>query len=108
MFKIILLFIVTALAEIISCYLPYLWLRKAGSVWLLLPTALSLSLFVWLLSLHPESSGRVYASYGGIYIIISLFWLRLVDGARLSLYDYLGAAIILLGAGIIIAGWKTA
>ena len=43
------LFLLTALAEIVGCFLPYLWLRKDGSIWLLVPAALSLAAFVWLL-----------------------------------------------------------
>lgn len=62
----LLLFVATAVAELVGCYLPYLWLRKGGSVWLLLPAALSLAVFVWLLTLHPAASGRVYAAYGGV------------------------------------------
>ncbi|HEB0108454.1 TPA: YnfA family protein, partial [Serratia marcescens] len=61
MLKTTLLFFATALAEIIGCFLPYLWLKKQGSAWLLLPAAVSLMLFVWLLTLHPAASGRVYA-----------------------------------------------
>ncbi|HGS4169025.1 TPA: YnfA family protein, partial [Yersinia enterocolitica] len=68
MLKTSLLFFVTALAEIIGCFLPYLWLRKGASMWLLLPAAASLALFVWLLTLHPAASGRVYAAYGGVYV----------------------------------------
>jgi small multidrug resistance family-3 protein len=56
------LFLATALAEIIGCFLPYLWLCKGGSMWLLIPAAASLALFVWLLTLHPAASGRVYAA----------------------------------------------
>lgn len=93
MFKITLLFFVTALAEIIGCFLPYLWLRKGGSSWLLLPAALSLSLFVWLLTLHPAASGRVYAAYGGVYVVTALVWLRVVDGVKLSTTDWLGAVV---------------
>ena len=85
-----LLFFATAVAEILGCFLPYLWLRKDGSVWLLLPAALSLLLFVWLLSLHPAASGRVYAAYGGVYVVSALLWLRFVDGVRLSPLDWLG------------------
>ena len=44
-FKTLLLFILTALAEIIGCYLPFLWLRKHGPIWLLLPAVLSLTIF---------------------------------------------------------------
>jgi len=106
MLKTSLLFFLTALAEIIGCFLPYLWLRKAGSVWLLVPAALSLTLFVWLLTLHPAASGRVYAAYGGVYVITSLMWLRVVDGVKLSTLDWLGAGIALLGMLIIVSGWR--
>lgn len=100
------LFILTALAEIIGCYLPYLWLRKGGSAWLLIPAAMSLILFAWLLSLHPAASGRVYAAYGGVYVAISLVWLNVIDGVKLSVFDYTGASLALLGMGIIALGWK--
>ena len=101
------LFILTALAEIIGCYLPYLWLRKGVTIWLLIPAALSLMVFAWLLSLHPAASGRVYAAYGGVYVTMSLVWLSVIDGARLSVYDYTGAGLALLGMAIIAMGWKT-
>ncbi|MBU0601656.1 MAG: YnfA family protein [Gammaproteobacteria bacterium] len=107
MIKTGLLFFATALAEIIGCFLPYLWLRKDGSPWLLLPAALSLAVFVWLLSLHPAASGRVYAAYGGVYVATALLWLRVVDGVKLSPFDYLGAGVTLLGMGIIVSGWKS-
>lgn len=108
MIKTGLLFFATALAEIIGCFLPYLWLRKDGSPWLLLPAALSLAVFVWLLSLHPAASGRVYAAYGGVYVATALLWLRVVDGIKLSSLDWLGAGIALLGMGIIASAWKPA
>nr|WP_314262933.1 YnfA family protein [uncultured Moellerella sp.] len=105
-FKIVGLFILTALMEIAGCYFPYLWLKKGGSIWLLLPAILCLALFVWLLSLHPEASGRIYATYGGIYIVIALIWLRFVDGVVLASTDWLGALIVLVGVGVIVSGWK--
>jgi small multidrug resistance family-3 protein len=98
------LFIVTALAEIVGCYLPYLWLRKSGSPWLLLPAFISLALFAWLLSLHPTAAGRVYAAYGGVYVTVALGWLWLVDGVRPTRWDLLGVAVTLCGMGIIILG----
>ena len=70
--KTLLLFGVTAVAEILGCYLPWLWLKQGASVWLLLPAALSLAAFVWLLTLHPSASGRIYAAYGGVYISVAL------------------------------------
>ncbi|EPO1790912.1 YnfA family protein [Cronobacter turicensis] len=108
MIKTTLLFFATALAEIIGCFLPWLWLRKGATVFLLLPAALSLMLFVWLLTLHPAASGRVYAAYGGVYVMTALLWLRVVDGVRLSLYDWAGAAVALSGMLIIVAGWGRA
>ncbi|SHH86262.1 YnfA family protein [Pollutimonas bauzanensis] len=100
------LFVVTALAEIVGCYLPYLWLRKGGPLWLLIPAALSLALFAWLLTLHPAASGRVYAAYGGVYVASALVWLRLVDGVRLSALDWAGAGLALLGMAVIASGWQ--
>ena len=104
----ILLFFATALAEIIGCFLPWLWLKKNGSVWLLLPSAISLMMFVWLLTLHPAASGRVYAAYGGVYVVTALIWLRVVDGVKLSSWDWLGAIVAFCGMLIIVAGWGKA
>lgn len=95
------LFVITAIAEIVGCYLPYLWLRKSASAWLLLPAAASLALFAWLLSLHPTAAGRVYAAYGGIYVTIALGWLWMVDGVRPSIWDFVGVVVTLCGMGII-------
>jgi len=104
--KTALLFVATALAEIVGCFLPYLWLRKGASPWLLPLAAASLALFVWLLSLHPAASGRVYAAYGGVYVTTALAWLRIVDGVKLSAMDWIGAGVTLLGMGIIVLGWR--
>ncbi|AZG06575.1 YnfA family protein [Pigmentiphaga sp. H8] len=97
-----LLYVATALAEIVGCYLPYLWLREGRSAWLLLPAAASLALFAWLLTLHPTAAGRVYAAYGGVYIGAAIVWLWAVDGIRPTSWDVAGAAVALAGMGIII------
>lgn len=99
------LFVLTALAEIVGCFLPYLWLRKDGSIWLLVPAALSLAAFVWLLTLHPAASGRIYAAYGGVYVATALVWLKVVDGEKLTAFDWTGAGIALLGMAVIVFGW---
>lgn len=106
--KIFGLFVLTAVAEIVGCYLPYLWLRQGRSIWLLLPAALSLALFAWLLSLHPQAAGRVYAAYGGVYIGVALIWLWAVDSIRPTLTDLVGAAVCLLGMAIILFGPRSA
>ena len=100
------LFILTALAEIVGCFLPYLWLRRDGSIWLLIPAALSLAAFVWLLTLHPAASGRVYAAYGGVYVATALVWLKVVDGEKISVFDWAGAGIAMLGMAVIVFGWS--
>ncbi|ADO48575.1 protein of unknown function UPF0060 [[Enterobacter] lignolyticus SCF1] len=107
-FKTTLLFFATAICEILGCYLPWLWLKRDASAWLLLPAGVALALFVWLLTLHPAASGRVYAAYGGVYVMTALLWLRYVDGVRLSGTDWAGAAIALCGMLIIVAGWGRA
>jgi len=101
------LFVLTAIAEILGCYLPYIWLRKGGSPWLVIPAALSLAIFAWLLTLHPVAAGRVYAAYGGVYIAVALLWLWQVDGVSLTRWDATGAAVALIGMSIIVwGGWR--
>lgn len=95
------LFVATAIAEIVGCYLPYLWLQHRASAWVLVPAAVSLALFAWLLTLHPTAAGRVYAAYGGVYVATALLWLWLVDGERPHLWDITGAVVALAGMAII-------
>ncbi|MFZ1181597.1 MAG: YnfA family protein [Herbaspirillum sp.] len=99
--KTLILFIVTALAEIIGCYLPYLWLKKGATPWLILPAALSLASFAWLLTLHPTAAAQVYAAYGGVYVAVALFWMWGVDAVKPNLWDLVGASMSLAGMGII-------
>jgi small multidrug resistance family-3 protein len=106
--KTVALFAVTAVAEIVGCYLPYLWLKKGGPVWLLPVAGISLAIFAYLLTLHPAGAGRVYAAYGGVYIAVALIWLWLVDGITPTAWDLTGVAVALLGIAIIVfGGWQT-
>ncbi|MGH7304585.1 MAG: YnfA family protein [Candidatus Rokuibacteriota bacterium] len=98
------LFVVTAVAEILGCYLAYLWLRHGYSGWLLLPGATSLALFAWLLALHPGAAGRTYAAYGAVYVATAILWLSLVEGQRPNRWDLAGGAVSLLGMAIIVLG----
>lgn len=97
------LFVLTAGAEIIGCYLPYLWLRQGKSVWLLLPAAISLGLFAWLLTLHPTGAGRTYAAYGGVYVATALLWLWAVEQQAPDRWDIVGVLVSLVGGMSIIA-----
>ncbi|MDI1279288.1 YnfA family protein [Methylobacter sp.] len=102
------LFVVTAVAEIVGCYLPYLCLKQGRSAWFLVPAAFSLAAFAWLLTLHPYAAGRVYAAYGGVYISVALAWLWAVDSVRPTITDWLGVGVCLVGMGIIMFGTRHA
>lgn len=102
--RIIALYVATAAAEIVGCYLPYLWLRQGRSIALLMPAAVSLVLFVWLLTLHPQTAGRTYAGYGGVYVVMALIWLWAVEGKTPDRWDLVGGIITLLGMAIIAFG----
>lgn len=95
------LYVATAVAEIVGCYLPYLWLKEQASVWLLVPAAVSLALFAWLLTLHPAAAGRVYAAYGGVYVSVALIWLWWVQGIVPTRWDCAGVVLALIGMGVI-------
>ena len=99
--RVSLLFAITAIAEIVGCYLPWLVLKQDKSPWLLLPAALSLAAFAWLLTLHPSAAGRTYAAYGGMYIAVALVWLHFVDGVNLTRWDVAGASVALVGMAVI-------
>ncbi|MBA4342733.1 MAG: YnfA family protein [Methylibium sp.] len=104
LFKTLGLFVATALAEIVGCYLPWLWLKQGKPAWLLVPAAASLALFAWLLTLHPTAAGRVYAAYGGVYIGVALLWLWAVDRVTPTATDWIGVGLCLLGMAVIMFG----
>jgi small multidrug resistance family-3 protein len=105
----ILAYVGAALAEIAGCFAFWAWLRLGKPVWWLLPGLVSLALFAYLLTLIDSiAAGRAYASYGGVYIAASLFWLWAIEGTRPDRWDLIGAAICLLGAGIILFGPRAA
>lgn len=99
--RVAILFALTAVAEIIGCYLPWLVFRHDKSPLLLIPAALALGMFVWLLMLHPTAAGRTYAAYGGMYVVVALGWLRVVEGLALTRWDVIGAALALSGMALI-------
>lgn len=100
-----LLYLAAALAEIAGCFSFWAWLRNGRSGWLVLPGIASLMMFAWLLTrVDVAAAGRTYAAYGGVYILASLGWLRLVEGVRPDRWDVLGVALCLAGTAVILLG----
>ena len=94
-----------ALAEIAGCFAFWSWLRLGRSVLWLVPGLLALMLFAWALTrVDADFAGRAYAAYGGVYIAASLVWLWMVEGTRPDRFDLGGAALCLMGAGMILLG----
>jgi small multidrug resistance family-3 protein len=96
-----------AIGEIAGCFSFWTWLRLGKSAWWLVPDLASLCVFAYLLTLvDATAAGRVYAAYGGVYITASLVWLWAIEGTPPDRWDVVGAAICLVGAGIILFGPK--
>ncbi|MFN3817229.1 YnfA family protein [Brevundimonas sp.] len=101
----IVLYVLAAVAEIAGCFAFWAWLRLDKSIWWLAPGLTLLALFAYLLTrVDTDMAGRTYAAYGGIYIVASLAWLWMIEGARPDRWDMLGAALCLVGAGVILFG----
>ena len=82
-----------------------MWLRLDKSPLWIGPGVVSLILFALLLTrIDSAFAGRAYAAYGGVYVAASIAWIFFAEGARPDRWDYLGAAIMLLGAGVILFG----
>ena len=99
------IYAMAALCEIGGCFAFWRWLRDGFSPWIVLPGMVSLALFAFLLTkVDSAAAGRAYAAYGGVYILASFFWLRVVEGVRPTLFDIVGVLVSLLGTCIILAG----
>jgi small multidrug resistance family-3 protein len=102
-------FVGAAVAEIAGCFAFWAWLRLGKSPLWLIPGMLALALFAYLLTLvEVEHAGRSYAAYGGVYIAAALAWLWLAENTRPDRWDLIGAAVCLLGAGVILFGPRAA
>jgi len=99
----ILLFIVAGLAEIGGGYLIWLWLRESKPYWYGVIGALILVVYGIIPTIQSfPSFGRVYAAYGGVFIILAVFWGWLVDKKTPDFYDWVGAIVCLAGVSIIL------
>jgi small multidrug resistance family-3 protein len=100
-------YIVAAVAEIGGCYAFWAWLRLGKSVYWIIPGTISLVIFSILLArVEGLFAGRVYAAYGGVYIVASLLWLWLVEGQRPDKSDAIGSIICIVGALVILFGQR--
>nr|WP_279291189.1 YnfA family protein [Pseudomonas sp. S25] len=98
-------FFLAALFEIAGCYAFWMWLRQGKSALWVIPALISLAVFAVLLTrVEAAYAGRAYAAYGGIYIIASIGWLGIIERVRPLTLDWLGAALCLVGASIILFG----
>ena len=99
----LLLFAVAGLCEIVAGYLVWLWLRNGRSIWIGALAGLVLFLYGVLPTLQPSdvTFGRVYAAYGGVFVMLSLAWGWWIDGTRSDRWDIIGGAVALIGVGII-------
>lgn len=98
-----LLFLLAGLAEIGGGYLIWLWLREGASIYIGLIGGVVLVLYGVIATFQAFSSfGRVYAAYGGIFIILSVLWGWGIDKKTPDMYDWLGAMICLVGVGVML------
>jgi len=98
-------FLIAAACEIGGCYCFWMWLRLQREILWVAPGCVMLVLFAYALTrVDSEFAGRAFAAYGGIYIIASLSWLIFVEKARPLASDWIGVAICLLGAAVILLG----
>lgn len=102
-------FLLAAFCEIAGCYAFFLWLRLDRTPLWIIPGLLSLVCFALLLTrVEAAYAGRAYAAYGGIYVATSLFWLAFVEKSRPLWSDWLGVALCVAGASVVLLGPKLA
>lgn len=107
MFKSLLYFVLAGLCEIGGGYLIWLWLREAKSIWVALFGAVLLVLYGVIPTLQGGNFGRVYAAYGGVFIVLSIFWGWQVDKIAPDKFDLIGGLIVLIGV-VTIMYWPRA
>ena len=99
------LYVVAAIAEIGGCFAFWAWLRLEKSPLWVIPGIVSLIVFAWILTrVDSAFAGRAYAAYGGIYIMTSMAWMWLVEGARPDRWDSFGVMLCVIGALVILFG----
>ena len=97
----LLLFILAGICEIGGGYLVWLWIKEGKPLYYGLAGFFILALYGVVAALQSSYFGRVYATYGGIFIIMSLLWAWYIDGFKPDRYDIIGAVVSLAGVMII-------
>ena len=97
-------FALAGCCEIGGGYLVWLWLREEKSIWLGLSGAIVLIIYGVIPTFQPANFGRVYAAYGGVFIVLSILWGWKVDKIAPDKFDLIGGLIALMGV-IIIMYW---
>lgn len=97
----VLIFIIAGLCEIGGGYLIWLWLKQGKSAWLSLPGAVILILYGVVATFQPSNFGRVYAAYGGVFVVLAILWGWRIDGVKPDRFDLIGGAVCLAGMAII-------
>jgi len=95
------LFILAGLCEIGGGYLVWLWLKEDKSLWVGAIGLIILGLYGVVATWQSANFGRVYAAYGGIFIVLAILWGWKVDGITPDKFDVIGGAIALLGMAVI-------
>jgi small multidrug resistance family-3 protein len=95
------LFVFAGLCEIGGGYLVWLWLREGKSIWVAIAGAVVLFLYGVVPTLQSANFGRVYAAYGGVFVVLSILWGWKVDNILPDRFDVLGGLICLMGVGVI-------
>jgi len=97
----ILLFILAGIFEIGGGYLIWIWLREEGGLIFAFLGAIVLFLYGIVPTFQPADFHRIYATYGGIFVVMSILWGWIFDKIQPDVYDLIGAVIILIGVSII-------
>ena len=100
-FKSLMYFIIAGLFEIGGGYLVWIWIRDGKSFWFGLLGAVLLIAYGFIPTLQPANFGRVYAAYGGVFIVLSILWGWKIDNIKPDVYDLIGGAIALIGVAVI-------
>ncbi len=95
------LFLIAALAEIGGGYLVWLWIRRKKKIIFGIVGSIVLFTYGVIPTLQPAEFGRVYAAYGGFFIVSSILWGIVIDKKRPDRYEIIGAIIAVIGASII-------